>query len=129
MDESTFVGLDVHARSVKAAVLNARSGVVTTCDAPARSEALVAWLAGLPGPLSVAYEAGPTGYVRGSLILESRRCSLLLVFSLACWAKHHRRCSTECRYGSSVSAITAPQPIAAGRRNRFGAAALSRNAS
>jgi transposase len=62
MDELTFVGLDVHARSVQAAVLDARSGEVSSRSAPAATAELVAWLAGLPAPLSVAYEAGPTGY-------------------------------------------------------------------
>lgn len=33
-----------------------------SCAAPARSEALVDWLGSLPGSVSVAYEAGPTGF-------------------------------------------------------------------
>jgi|BarGraNGADG00212_1021973.scaffolds.fasta_scaffold146258_2 hypothetical protein len=44
MSELTFIGLDVHARSVAAAVLKAESGEVSSCAAPARSTKLVAWL-------------------------------------------------------------------------------------
>jgi len=62
MQELTFIGLDVHARSVKAALLDGGSGEVTLHSAPPRSEALVGWICGLPGPVTVAYEAGPTGY-------------------------------------------------------------------
>jgi len=62
MSELTFIGLDVHARSVAAAVLDGKTGEVRSCEAPARSAELVPWLAGQGDALSVAYEAGPTGY-------------------------------------------------------------------
>ena len=62
MDELTFVGLDVHARSVKVAVLDAVTGELRSCTAPAATPELVAWLGRLPAPVAVAYEAGPTGY-------------------------------------------------------------------
>jgi transposase len=62
MEELTFVGLDVHARSVKAAVLDVRTGEVSCCSPAATTTALVAWLEQLPAPVAVAYEAGPTGY-------------------------------------------------------------------
>lgn len=62
MVEGSWVGLDVHARSVLASVLDARSGELRTQSVPAASEQTVAWLQGLPQPVRVAYEAGPTGY-------------------------------------------------------------------
>jgi len=62
MSELTFVGLDVHARSVAAAVLKAESGEVKSCTAPVRSAELVAWLRAQGESISVAYEAGPTGF-------------------------------------------------------------------
>lgn len=57
----TWVGLDVHARSIHAAAIASLSGELTrarlTCV-----EDTVAWLGGLPGPVRAAYEAGPTGF-------------------------------------------------------------------
>lgn len=60
---STFIGLDVHARSVVAGVLDAESGEVRTVDAPVATAELVAWLGAQGEAVSVAYEAGPTGYL------------------------------------------------------------------
>ncbi len=57
----TWVGLDVHARSIHAAAIDSRSGELTrarlTCV-----EDTVAWLGTLAGPVRAAYEAGPTGF-------------------------------------------------------------------
>jgi transposase len=55
-------GLDVHARKVVAGVLDAASGEVRTVRAPTAVVEIAAWLGELPGPVRVAYEAGPTGY-------------------------------------------------------------------
>jgi transposase len=62
MGESTFIGLDVHARSVWAGMLDGESGEVRSCAPPPRTEALVAWLRAQGESPSVAYEAGPTGF-------------------------------------------------------------------
>ena len=62
MFDRTFVGLDVHARSVVAGVLDAVSGEVRTERLPAEGGQVVDWVVGLPGPVRVAYEAGPTGF-------------------------------------------------------------------
>ena len=59
MDESMFIGLDGHARSVAAALLDGTSGELRSAVAPARTAELVAWLAAQGGQLAVAYEAGP----------------------------------------------------------------------
>jgi transposase len=62
MGEGSWVGLDVHARSVVAGVLDAGSGELRTLRLPGGYEQTVAWLGQLPAPVRVAYEAGPTGY-------------------------------------------------------------------
>jgi transposase len=62
MGEGSWVGLDVHARSVIAGVLDAESGELRSWRAPTVTVETVAWLQGLRGPVRVAYEAGPTGY-------------------------------------------------------------------
>jgi transposase len=62
MVEGSWVGLDVHARSIVAGVLDAGSGELQTQRVPSGSEETVSWLERLPGPVRVAYEAGPTGY-------------------------------------------------------------------
>jgi transposase len=62
MSEGSWVGLDVHARSVVAGVLDVGSGEVRSLRVPPGVEATVAWLETLPAPVRVVYEAGPTGY-------------------------------------------------------------------
>lgn len=62
MTEGSWVGLDVHARTTLAGVLDAASGELRVQRVAPRSEETVAWLEGLPRPVRVAYEAGPTGY-------------------------------------------------------------------
>jgi transposase len=62
MVEGGWVGLDVHARSVVAGVLDAETGELRSRRAPTLCEETVAWLQQLPGPVRVAYEAGPTGF-------------------------------------------------------------------
>jgi transposase len=58
----SWAGLDVHAASVRACVVDAESGEMTSRRMPGDTSAVVAFCAGLPGPTRVAYEAGPTGY-------------------------------------------------------------------
>ena len=62
MAEGSWVGLDVHARTSVAGVLDGTSGELRVQRVPPRSEETVAWLETLPRPVRVAYEAGPTGY-------------------------------------------------------------------
>ena len=62
MGEGSWVGLDVHARSVVAGVIDAGSGEVRSLRVPPGSAETVAWLQTLPAPVRVVYEAGPTGY-------------------------------------------------------------------
>jgi transposase len=62
MSELTFIGLDVHASSVAAGVLEGSTGEVRSGAAPPRTAELVPWLREQGESLSVAYEAGPTGF-------------------------------------------------------------------
>jgi transposase len=62
MGDGSWVGVDLHARSAVAAVLDGASGELRIARVPAASASLVAWLVGLPRPVRVAYEAGPTGF-------------------------------------------------------------------
>jgi len=58
----TLVGLDVHATKIVAAVLDAESGELRTFRMNGDAGEAAAFCAGLPRPVRVAYEAGPTGY-------------------------------------------------------------------
>jgi transposase len=62
MATMSWAGLDVHARSTEAAAVDAASGELTRRRFGGGTEPVVAWLAGLPQPVSACYEAGPTGY-------------------------------------------------------------------
>jgi transposase len=62
MSEGSWVGLDVHARSVVAGVIDSVSGEVRSLRVAPGCEQTVAWLQTLPAPVRVVYEAGPTGY-------------------------------------------------------------------
>jgi transposase len=62
MGEGSWVGLDVHARSVVAGVIDQGSGEVRSLRLPPGCEATVERLQALPAPVRVVYEAGPTGY-------------------------------------------------------------------
>lgn len=64
-NERTTIGLDVHARSVRAAALDTSTGEVIAAKLPPGSDAVVRWVAGIAeqhGPVAAAYEAGPTGF-------------------------------------------------------------------
>jgi transposase len=58
----TWVGLDVHAAKVVAAVVDVESGELRVQRLPGRTAKVVEFCAGLPGPVRVSYEAGPTGF-------------------------------------------------------------------
>jgi transposase len=60
--ERTSVGLDVHARSVAAAAIDGATGELFRARLIPSHDHIMSWLGGLPGPMAVAYEAGPTGF-------------------------------------------------------------------
>ncbi len=62
LSERTSVGLDVHARSVAAAAIDGVTGELTKAKLTPSHDHIRSWISGLPGPVAVAYEAGPTGF-------------------------------------------------------------------
>ena len=63
--ERTAVGLDVHARSVRAAALDTVTGEVVEARLAADTALVVGWVLGVQerfGVAAAAYEAGPTGF-------------------------------------------------------------------
>jgi transposase len=60
--QRTFVGLDVHARSVVGHAIDESTGQVWQQLLPTDPPGIWGWLESLPQPVKVTYEAGPTGY-------------------------------------------------------------------
>jgi len=63
--ERTAIGLDVHARSVRAAAIDTVTGEVLESRLPGDLDAVVGWVEGVRdrwGSVAVGYEAGPTGF-------------------------------------------------------------------
>jgi len=58
----TSIGLDVHARSVKAAALIHDTGEVIEASFAYDPDAIIKWVKKLPGPAKCIYESGPTGF-------------------------------------------------------------------
>jgi transposase len=58
----TWVGLDVHAVKVVAAIADSQSGELAVQRMGGQTEQVAEFCAALPGPVRVAYEAGPTGF-------------------------------------------------------------------
>jgi transposase len=76
--ERTSVGLDVHARSVAAAAIDGVTGELFQAKLTPSHEHIRSWVAGLPGPVAVAYEAGPTGFgLYRSLTAAGIRCEVV----------------------------------------------------
>jgi transposase len=76
--EGTSVGLDVHARSVVAAAIDGVTGELFQSRLTPSYDHISGWLGGLPGPLAVAYEAGPTGFgLYRHLTAAGIRCEVL----------------------------------------------------
>jgi transposase len=75
--ERTSVGLDVHARSVAAAAIDGVTGELVQAKLTPSYEHIRSWVEGLPGPVAVAYEAGPTGFgLYRHLIAAGIRCDV-----------------------------------------------------
>ena len=69
----SLVGLDVHAAKIVAAVLDAETGELQRFAMTGESAGAAGFCAGLPGPVRVAYEAGPTGTQPAHISLTARR--------------------------------------------------------
>ncbi|MGA8046147.1 MAG: IS110 family transposase [Dermatophilaceae bacterium] len=76
--ERTSVGLDVHARSVAAAAIDNVTGELFQSTLTPSFEHIRSWVGDLPGPVAVAYEAGPTGFgLYRSLTEAGIRCQVV----------------------------------------------------
>jgi transposase len=62
MVERMSVGLDVHARSVVGCALDGQTGEVHRRRMSPEHGEILTWIGALPGPVTVVYEAGPTGF-------------------------------------------------------------------
>jgi transposase len=60
--ERTSVGLDVHATSIAAAAIDDVTGELFQERLTPSYDHVTSWLRARPGPVAVAYEAGPTGF-------------------------------------------------------------------
>ena len=62
--ERTSVGLDVHARSIRASAIDTATGELfeQTLTPGEDYRPVMDWITRLPGPVAVTYEAGPTGF-------------------------------------------------------------------
>ena len=58
----SWAGSDVHAAQVLAVTVDGESGEMRARRLPGRTREVVEFCAALPGPVRVAYEAGPTGF-------------------------------------------------------------------
>ena len=81
LHERTSVGLDVHARSVRAAALDTVTGEVIEATVGPAVPLVVDWVRQLVeaghGPVAVTYEAGPTGYGLARALASARiRCEV-----------------------------------------------------
>jgi transposase len=75
--ERTSVGLDVHARSVSAAAIDGRTGELFKQRLVPDQRVVLDWVRGLPGPVAVTYEAGPTGFgLARALAAAGIRCEV-----------------------------------------------------
>jgi len=75
--ERTSVGLDVHARSVSAAAIDGVTGELFRQRLVPDSQVVIDWVRGLPGPVAVTYEAGPTGFgLARALTAAGMRCEV-----------------------------------------------------
>jgi transposase len=68
----SFVGLDVHARTIVGCAIDAVTGEVQRHRFGYNLSEVVAWVSSLPGPRQVAYEAGPTGFGLFRLLMSAR---------------------------------------------------------
>lgn len=69
--QRTSVGLDVHARSVAAAVIDGETGEIARRKMTADRAEILAWIVSLIGPVRVVYEAGPTGFGLARFLLAA----------------------------------------------------------
>ena len=64
-NQRTAIGLDVHARSIRAAAIDTQTGEILEARFPGGNTPVTDWITSVQaehGPVALAYEAGPTGF-------------------------------------------------------------------
>ena len=82
---TTYVGMDVHARSIEASAIDIATGEVfnRSFGGCPRAGDVAGWLAGLPQPVYCAYESGCTGFVLARGLRElGYDCDVIAVSTL-----------------------------------------------
>lgn len=69
--QRTSVGLDVHARSIVACALDGDTGEVFQRRLCPDHREILEWIKGLPAPVAVSYEAGPTRFGLARLLVAA----------------------------------------------------------
>ncbi len=93
----SWVGFDVHARSVLAVTIDGESGELRSRRLSGATSEVVEYCSSLPRPTRVAYEAGPTGYG------GRERCTRL---ALGAWSRRQGRSSGPPRIRSKPISAT-----------------------
>jgi transposase len=76
--EGTWVGLDVHARSVLGCAIDESAAEIRLQRIGAHTEQIVAWVLAQPAPVVACYEAGPTGFgLARALTAVGVRCEVV----------------------------------------------------
>ena len=70
MFERTFIGLDVHAKSIEACALDTATGEMFRAKMNPDPATVLSWIQKFPGPLQAVYEAGPTGFGLSRFLTE-----------------------------------------------------------
>ena len=70
MFERTFIGLDVHAKSIDACALDTATGEVFHAKMNADPATVLSWIQKFPEPLQAVYEAGPTEFGLSRFLAE-----------------------------------------------------------
>ena len=90
---STYVGLDVHARSVTCQALNVRTGEAKAFNDCPNADVIASWLSTLEGPVYCAYESGCTAY---TLCRELRglgfECDIIAISTLPRTRDKQQKC-------------------------------------
>lgn len=73
----TSIGLDVHARSIKAAAFIPETGELVENSFAYCAADIVAWVSSLPQPAHAVYESGPSGFeLARSLQAQGLKCEV-----------------------------------------------------
>ncbi|MCX4419490.1 MULTISPECIES: transposase [Streptomyces] len=104
------MGLDVHARSVVACAIDTVTGELTRSRLTPQHADVLDWLGRLPGPVAVAYEAGPTGFGLARALSAARvRCEVLAPSRLQRPAAE--RVKTDARDALHLGVIVIPEGV------------------